>query len=609
MSASPAVDPTSRSDARRWLIALFVLTVLVTWLRFTGLAFQLPVATINDERVYYEQLEAFASDAPEPAALPRAGFYPHLVSRIAHATWTPNNAQPIDVEGHLVAASAIHRHIRVVVALFSLLAIPGMWMLARAFVDRRTAFLATAFTAASPFVQVYAQEGRPHGVVFALVLVTLGFALRLGREPTFANVIGAAIGASLAIATLQSALLLLAPIAAAIIVAPGIRMPSRFAYAVVTAACVALAFRLGYPFLFLASVDPEIQRGHSLLGEAGMGLDWFDGSGFLVLLQGLWTYEAIPIAAFGVGLIAIGFRAATSRASSTDSIAAARDPEKRGAGTTTILGRVRGFIRIVRSPRTASPTARSLAIAGAFFVPYVLAFGAYEESKPRYALLLVPLVALAAAIVLVPRTDRGTSLARWIPASIFLVAQSATVARFALVRARPDTNSEAARWIERELPAEAKIALLRGDDLPLLRLPARRREFAGRYFGSHSPWLQYQASLGPSPADAAARDLATVDARTAEQLDAELDAGDADYFVWRDLGNPNRPNLRAAREAIASRGQLLATFRPCRDEDPRPFIPREETHDFPVEGFWLGRLWRAERVGRVTEIWKLSQRR
>jgi hypothetical protein len=101
----------------------------------------------------------------------------------------------------------------------------------------------------------------------------------------------------------------------------------------------------------------------------------------------------------------------------------------------------------------------------------------------------------------------------------------------------------------------------------------------------------------------------TVDARNREQLESELDASDFEYLVWRDLGNPNRPNLRAAHAAIQERGVLVATFRPCRDEDPRPFVPREETHDFPVEGFWLGRLWRAERVGRVTEIWKLDRSR
>jgi len=607
MSAPQSVDLSSR-DARRFVTALVLLTALVTWLRFTGIGFQLPVATVNDERVYFEHIAAFESGVPEPAALPRAGFYPYFVSRLAHATWNPTDVEPIDVEGHQAVASALHLHIRTVVAILSLLAIPGMWMIARAFVDRRTAFLATAFTAASPFVQCYAQEGRPHAVVFALILMTLGVALRLGRQPTFLHAAGAAIGAGLAIATLQSAFLLLAPIGVAIVVAPRIGIGRRIAYAVLTAACVALAVRLGYPFLFLDAIDREVQRGHSLLGEAAMGLDLFDGSGFFVLLHGLWTYEAIPIAGLGVGLIALAIRATKSH-SSRDSLAVRDETDRRSVGAGTSSGRVRDIARNILAPSTWSPRTRSLVIAGVFFVPYFLAFGAYAQTKPRYALMLVPVLALAAATVLVPGAERKRLLVRWIPAAIVLLAQFATVTRFALVRARPDTSAEAARWIERHMPQAATFHMFRGDDLPLLRIPERRLELAGTFFGSHSPWLQHQSTLGPGPFDAAGRDISTLKARNQQELESELAARDVEHVVWRDLGNPDRPNLRAAREMIARRGTLIATFRPCRDEDPRPFIPREETYDFPIEGFWIGRLWRAERVGRVTEIWQLDRSR
>lgn len=600
MDRSP--DRTGYADEHgswRWWALVVVIVALGALIRETGLGFTLPTTVFVDERVYIEQIEAFESGAPNPAELPRAGFYPHLVARLAYATWRPQPCEALDVAGHLECASALHLHVRRIVAWMSLLAIPGTWLLVRAFASRATALIATAIAATSLLAQCYGQQGRPHAAFLGCLPLALALAVHLQRHPSVARALAAGGAAALALATLQSALFLLAPIAVAIALVRNIGWRRRLVlFACAMVPCV-LAFAWAYPFLFVEQIDFDIQRGHGLLGEARWGLRLLSGRGFGVLADALWSYEPVGFVALLTGIALAAWAGLRSMRACKSARSAANMAEGARASS------AQGVARRAWSPASWNDTARSAAVVAAFLVPYLLAFGLYKGTVPRYALPLVPFVAGWTAWMLTPRRARARAWTAWVPALVVVAVQAAFVAQFARVRAQPDTLAEAARWIERELPASVRLALFPGDDLPLLRRLGQRQVLAGKVFAPHEPWLAYQSRLGSGPWDAEARDVTVLSPRV-ELLDAELRTSGVEYVVLRTYGNPRRGDLERARDALARCGSLRATFRAIDDDDPRPFVPRDQLDQFPREAFWLGRLVRAERVGQIVEVWRIE---
>jgi 4-amino-4-deoxy-L-arabinose transferase-like glycosyltransferase len=107
----------------------------------------------------------------------------------------------------------------------------------------------------------------------------------------------------------------------------------------------------------------------------------------------------------------------------------------------------------------------------AFPLPYFLIIGTWSSRFERYTLPLLPFLALGAAVALVAlvrrlvpprgRAERrafgGAALA--VAVVLLLTPELARVARFHVLLGRPDTRQLAGDWIERTLPAGARIVM------------------------------------------------------------------------------------------------------------------------------------------------------
>jgi hypothetical protein len=580
----------------RWFAALVILTGLFAIVREVGVGYQLPTSGLADERVYIEHAEAFQSGVENTAALPGAATYPYLVSKLALATWRAPDCTSPDVADHLAAASSLAIRMRRVVAYLSLLAIPGMWLLVRAFSSRATAFVAAALCGASLFAQMFAQQGRPHGAMFGASVLALGLSVQLQRRTTFPLALLAGAAAGLSVAALQSGIALLAPVVVAVLLARGMGLGRRCALlaAAVLPACV--AFRWAYAYLFVEHIDRGVQKGHALLGEGTFGLDMLDGSGFGTMTSALWTYDPILLAAALVGAaVAIGLALRALWSRSRD----ATDAPSSSSGPALFL-----------DPRKWGDGARSAAVVCSYVVPYVVLFGLYRQTYARYALPLVPFLAWGAAWLMTPRGRWVRTWFAWIPAALVVCTQTFLVAKLAYVRARPDTLDEAAQWIERETPRDAAIGVFANDDLPLLRLPEQRAEL--RPLFARDPnrhWLAYQARLGPGPWDAHARPLVTPrNVPPDELIDAFLAAG-ADYCLVRTHQYYQPKGFEALHRDLLERAKLAATFWPVDEARPGPFTTREEYQVPPSFSPWIVRLAHARTTGNLVEVWDLRSAR
>jgi hypothetical protein len=110
----------------------------------------------------------------------------------------------------------------------------------------------------------------------------------------------------------------------------------------------------------------------------------------------------------------------------------------------------------------------------AFPVPYFLVIGSWSSRFERYTLPLLPFLALLAALALVALADwlgerstrsSGQAATRWlapglVAAALLLVAPEVVRGiHWHRLLTRPDTRVVAGEWIEREIPAEARIAM------------------------------------------------------------------------------------------------------------------------------------------------------
>lgn len=580
------MDPgrSNPSGDRRCVAALAVLVALVAVARAVGLGFQLPMSGIADERVYVQHIGAFRSGAADTAILPEAATYPYLVSKVALATSSAPHCDSADVADHLATATAVPIHLRRVVAAFSLLSIPAMWLLVRAFASSATALLAAALVATSVFVQVLAQQGRPHGAFLGLSLTTIALSVRLLQRPGFARMVPAAVAAALSLTALQSGVALLAPVSVAILLARGVALRTRVVWLTVAYAIAGLAFFWAYHYLFVEHIDRSTQPGHALLGEGVFGLEMLNGDGFHAMGRGLWTYEP-----FGVVVAAVAGAVAL--------VLFARRASKSAAARGRVL-----------DPRTWSDTTRASAVVASFVAPYVILFGLYEHTYTRYALPLVPFVAWLVAWALTPRGSWSTRPAAWIPAALVVVAQGALVAKLAYVRAQPDTSELAARWLALETPADARVGIVPNDDVPLLRR-ADQREALRKHAANdpHHHWLAYQAHLGAGPWDANARDVLTLWGVPPDRMVDEYAAAGTQYFVMRTVQLYQTGGIALLRAGLERRGRVVATFAPIESPTREPFPAREEFSSDKGREPWLVQLVRARRTGNVVEVWKLDR--
>ena len=568
MNAGGGPAPRGR---RASVLGVAALTLAALALRLTGIDFGLPVALEQDCKIPL-QVERLESGDPHPEQDPEFRWYPLLVARLA--TLGPNRAEaPVGapLERQLAAAARPHVTVRTTVALLAVLAVPGTFLLARAFLAPGWSLVAAAWVAFSLLGQSFAQQSRPHAPAAALYLVAVLAALRLRRRPSWGSYLCAGVATALALGTLQSAVLLAPALAAAHLLREGPRrlLDPKLALLLLP---IALALPVFYPFLQVGSGENVLELGGHLIF-----LEQFNGRGFFALARALVSYEPVLLALAVLGALAL------------------------------VLPKGRD-----RSPPSGARRA-DLAVVLAFALPYLAVFGLYERTYERFALPLVPYLACLAAYAPARLAERRPRAAILL-ALLALALPAYGCARLAWIRSRPHTSERAAHWVAEHVdPADEVLLFPPTLDLPLFRAPeglvAGERTTAEL---AHLPWARYQARHPERPEGARAWRLRWM------PLDAGLGAIAADPDGWlAGLGgewavievfadNRVHPLGTRIREALRRRATRVARLSPDRRDgySEHPLGYQDET-SVPAPHL-LRRVLQAQGTGPVIEIYRLS---
>ena len=459
-------------------LLLAALTTGAIGLRNVGIGHGLPHRVEPDSVAVLRQTEAFwnrGSDEPSINKPTRA--YPLLLARVASLTDDPRGAAPSGstLEEHLRRAAAPHRRIRTVVSVLSAMVVPATWLLARCFLGSGAAFMAAAFMAVSLIDVIFSQQGRPHAPAGVFITLAVAASVRLRRKPTLLAHAAAALAAGLAVATLQSAVLVLGAVAAAILLRERTSRKARIAGPVICAALVA-----GISLAFLAEssgaarpehIDSAAGRYFRLSGHP-VYYSLFNGSGFSTLIASFWSLENLTsiLAVVGLAFWLAGGRGEARR-----------------------------------------PGARSdLAVVLAFVLPYFLLFGMYQKTGTRIGIPLLPFLACMAAFGLsrigaVAPLLRNSRAAAVTLALLVFAVPSAAAWRLVDRRAELDTATRASRWIAANVDPGARVALVSPLELPLVRRAEALR--VDSRLGWSSPWRRYLAALDEQELDRLGFDL------------------------------------------------------------------------------------------------------
>jgi hypothetical protein len=587
--------PTPRN--RRWLAALVlgVLSLAALGARLSGIGFFLPHSLEPDAIVFLTQYRAYVGDEREPWRDRYWGFYPHLVPRLASlAPGAPRPAQgaaaapPATQAEHLRAATAEQLHLRRVVALLSVLAVPATYLLARRFLQRAGALLAAGLMAASLLHLWFAQQARPHGAAVGFALLAVLAQLRLRRRGDPGSYAVAASASALAIAALNSGLAVLPSFLAAHLLREhgGKRRPWLWFGGSIAA--IAATIPLAYPYLLAPA------------GESAIPL--FSPEGARVVVAG----QPLRLESFGGGFAAL---ASTLRS---------YEPV---LGLLAILAALAAAARIWRARRVGAGHSGSaawarrhadLAVVLAYALPYALAVGLYAHSYQRFAIPLLPYLAVAGAwglSTLAELAGRWAWTLRGLGAAA-LALQILVAGKLAWIRTQPDTHELAGAWVrEHAQPESERVLLSPRVDLPLWRTGAALAAvgpFTARVF----PWIAHQLEHGPPPAGEPRYDLRTlnvlgegVQGEIARDPAAFLRAQPFDVLVLDVSHYP--PEGREARLREGARAVAAPVARFGASDDPahdRLWLYYQDDTVTPRPSWWLGVL-RARRFGPALEVY------
>ena len=554
------------------VLGLALLTLATFGLRLGGIGFGLPLKVEIDCKIPY-QVEALREDVENPVAERHFNFYPLLLARLI-LLWPESEAAPLDapLEDHLEAAARPFVRARITVALIAALIVPLTWLLARLFLPAGGAYLAAALAATSVLHISFSQQARPHAPASALFLAAVLAAVWVRRRDDWPRHLVLGTACMLALGCLQSGVLVLpAAVLAYMLRSGGPRriLDGRVAIPLVLAA---LAVPLFYPFFMAGDVGQEEEvlqlSGHLIF------LDLFNGRGFRVFPETLWSYEPTLLV-----LVVL-------------------------AGLLWILGRRRGATAV----SGGWGDRRDAWIAWSFVLPYFLVFGAYERTYERFVLPLLPYLAGAGAWAvwrIAPRL-------RPVAAAVILALPVYAAVRIAAVRSAPDTMERAAEWLTEHLGPEDDVLLTTKIDLPLFRRRAGM-VFAGeattarRHF--FVPWTRYQARLPEGPVSAPRWNLRWTRSdiqRYMRDAAGTLREQGGDYAVVEVYAGRAHPVGTRITEAFRARGELLARISPDgrSDYSEHPIGYQDET-TVPNPHF-IRRLLQARSTGPVLEIYRLT---
>lgn len=577
------MQPTPLEDSPRptswgWRLALALLVLAAAALRLSGLGHGLPQATEPDGLVFAAQTALVRGGEAQPERELLWGFYPHLVPRLAALIPAPPTPPESEPAARLAAAAHSFLDPRLVVALLSLLAVPAAFALARRFVAPGWALVAAALVAASTLTLWFAQQARPHAAAAALALVALVAALRLCERARWIDVLLAGLALALAIGALQFGVFALPAVLLAIVLARERGWAWRALAALVVLAHAALGVLAFYPFLFgagRAGGAPQIAGGEIALSGHRIFLELFNGAGWNRLVEAFAAYDPW-IALLGL------------------------------AGACVL------FVALVRGARPRGATRRALWIVLAHALPFALTLALYQRTYQRFAIPLVPYLALAAvaaaSLLFARRRVLGVLVA------LLLVApQSVLGARLATLRARPDTVAEAGRWVESHLrPGLERVLFLPTFELPLPQEPDALRANRTMLDSWARPWWRWQDALAPAQRAAAGWRLYAMPLQPSAQKFLASDAVrylralGADYLVIEVYREQRKPLLLAplypALSALATR---VARFAP-EDAPLVDDLPLSWSDDeYPRRECQALRLLYAQRLGPAIEIWRV----
>ena len=465
MSETIAVEAArGRTPPARWVLALLGLVCLVSLaLRWIGADFLLPHWQALDGTVIERQVAIYRYPQPGDEKDESYHYYPHLAARFVAALPDLRSSLPNgdSLDEQLARGRAPWLEFRRASAVLTTLLILGTWLLARRFVGERWALFSAALIGTSLLYCFYTAEMRPHGIAATANLFAVLACMRLLRRGSLPAYLLAGTACGLAVGALQYGVFTLPCLVLAHLVArrgeP--RAWWKLALALVP---VAICVRIFYPFWFVEGAHYfQLSSGGDLnISGQPLKTSKFDGTGFLAILETLWSYDPL--------LLVFG-----------------------------LCGAFWLALRAVRA-RSFGPEPAALCVGLAFALPYAFVIGMYAETWERFVLNLLPWFALAAAAVfaLWQRHARRAALPAAL-ACVLLVPMLALDAHLARVRCAPDTAELAARWVECHVEPElTDIQALPYVDLPLYHSQAAIDESLGKSFLSR--WLYYETQIAPA---------------------------------------------------------------------------------------------------------------
>jgi len=141
-------------------------------------------------------------------------------------------------------------------------------------------------------------------------------------------------------------------------------------------------------------------------------------------------------------------------------------------------------------------------IASSYAIPFLIVFGLYRDTVPRYVIPLLPYLSLLAAVgvrgivrLLASRVGHPRTLAT-AAAGLFLTLPTAGVVKLVRLRNSPDSLARTAAWLEDNVSPSTAVYLTPGIDLPLLRRPdlLEPKQSVLRF-----PWQMFQVERRDDP--------------------------------------------------------------------------------------------------------------
>lgn len=577
------------SSAARIGWALAVLTAWTFGVRFTGLGFGVPCLKEADTFIAEHVRMLREGDVRFDrglSILQYPSFLAHVTAPLSDAVVAPRGGERT-LEDHLASAAAVWTDVRRVVALFSILIVPGTYLLARRFVSRGWALFAAALSSFSLLHVCFAQQARCHGVVASLALLAIVSILWMRRRPGPASYLATALAVAASVGCFHNGIGVLAPfaVAAALIAARKFRQCAwRWSDILLLATPLAAAasFRAFYWYYF----DDEAQaamRGEDATQSVLRDLP-FDGSGFARLGRTLWYYEPL--------LAVLGVAAAAAL----------------GAAFLRRRGRRVGAGAIESS---------DVLVVLAYVLPYTLLAGLFDQTYERFLLPLVPHLAVFAAWGLAGLTARigsPAALRAFVGACVAALALPAFAStKLAWLRAGPTTLGLTAQWIRDNVrdPASESVWVLPPLDFPLFRTDESLRYPPGKS-APFSPWSRYQRQMKDVDKVPPLYRLYWLDPKpefgkleTDAEIDAYLRSFGPGLFVVESIDSRRNPTRHAVVQRVRALGERLARFSPDGDADFTDLPLWEQDIEDPAwpNVFW--RVLRARAVGPVIEVHRL----